>query len=325
MTSVQILPLKLTPAFQNYLWGGQRLRDLYHKPAPTHWQNVAESWELSTHPHGLSKINGGPYHDQTFAHYLEAAGPKILGKRFSQPKLPILIKLIDAMDNLSIQVHPHDDYARKYENSPGKTEMWYIIDAQKDSFIYYGFNQKISANEFEKRIKKQTILEVLQKVPAKKGDVFFIPSGTLHAIGKGLLVAEIQQCCDLTYRIYDYGRLQDGKPRALHLEKALDVTKLDKVDPPPMTTAINLNDHCQLLPLINYKDFIVKKIILDGDLQLLSLPDTYQVLLVTTGQFVLTYQDYQYSLQAGETIFLPADLGTYDLHGQGEILLVTDN
>lgn len=322
-----LLPLKLKPAFQNYLWGGTKLRTVYHKAAPKNWQKVAESWELSIHPHGLSIIAGGPFAGQTFAEYLQAAGPKVLGKRFTKAHLPILIKFIDAADNLSIQVHPNDNYARKYENSSGKTEMWYVVAAEPGAFIYYGFKKKISAKEFKQRIADQTLPQVLKKIPVKAGDVFFIPAGTLHAIGKGSLIAEIQQSCDLTYRIYDYGRVgDDGKPRQLHIDKACDVTELKPSKQKINKKQIPLSKTARIRTLVEYQDFITKKITLDeGKLELLSLDDTYQALIVVKGKFTLIYQDKKYQLANGETIFLPAGLGTYHLQGKGELLLITDN
>jgi mannose-6-phosphate isomerase len=319
-------PLKLSPVFQNYLWGGTRLRDFYQKSVPADWVTIAESWELSTHPHGQSLVNSGSHSGRTFSEYLQLAGPKVLGSRFTSPTLPILIKYIDAMDNLSIQVHPHDDYARKYANSAGKSEMWYIVAAEPDAFIYYGFNQPLTRQEFSRHIKNDTLTQVLQKVPAKPGDVFFIPAGTLHSIGKGLLVAEIQQCCDLTYRVYDYGRRdQNGCTRPLHLKEALDVTNLQPTQRDVIMPPIPLTHGHDIVTLVTYKDFIVKKLHLSGELQLLSLPDTYQVLMAVDSTFDLHYQDHVCHLAKGETIFLPADLGTYHIDGQGDILLITDN
>ena len=319
-------PIKLQPAFQNYIWGGTQFRDYYHKNVPAKWQKIAESWELSTHEHGLSTIANQDFSGWTFQRYLNEAGTNVLGKRFTAARLPILFKLIDARDNLSVQVHPNDEYARKYENQLGKTEMWYILKSEPDSYLYYGFKKKISPLEFERRIKEQTLTQVLQAVPVKAGDVFFIPAGTLHAIGKGILIAEIQQASDLTYRIYDYGRLgDDGKPRELHINKALEVTKLEKAKPKKMHPPIALQKKTHLRHLADCPYFIVKELDLDQEIELLVLDDTYQVLFAVDSDFVLTYKNKKLPFKKGETIFLPANLGRYQISGKGKLLIITDN
>lgn len=319
-------PIKIKPVFQNYLWGGKKFRTLYHKDVPADWSKIAESWELSTHPHGLSIIAEGDFAGLTFKSYLDQAGPTVLGKRFSTTHLPILFKLIDARDNLSVQVHPSDEYARKYENQLGKTEMWYILDAEPKSFLYYGFKKKISKTEFKQRIQNNTLTDVLYAAPVKKGDVFFIPSGTLHAIGKGILIAEIQQSSDLTYRIYDYGRLgDDGQQRELHIDKAMEVTKLTPAKMPPKPSTIPLKKNAHLKTLASCKYFVTKSLTLADEIELLVLDDTYQVIFAVEGNFKLTWQDQTWTLKKGETIFLPANLGRYQIKGKGEVLIITDN
>ena len=215
---------KLQPSYKDYLWGGHRLVDEYGKDYDG--DILAESWELSCHPDGPSTIVNGPYAGKTLEEYIETAGKEVLGsncRRFRD--FPILIKFIDAKQNLSIQVHPDNRYALKNEGQYGKTEMWYVVDAEKDAFLYYGFKKEISREEFARRIQEDTLLEVLNAVPVHKGDVLFIESGTIHAIGKGILIAEIQQNSNVTYRVYDYGRVgKDGKKRDLHIEQALAVT-----------------------------------------------------------------------------------------------------
>lgn len=216
--------LKLRPGYKDYIWGGHRLVDEYGKEYDG--DILAESWELSCHPDGPSTIVNGAYAGRTLGQYIEDAGKEVLGtncRRFRD--FPILIKFIDARNDLSIQVHPDNRYALKNEGQYGKTEMWYVMDAGRDAFLYYGFKKEISKEEFAKRIEEDTLLEVLNAVPVQKGDVLFIESGTIHAIGKDILIAEIQQNSNLTYRVYDYGRVgKDGKKRDLHIEKALAVT-----------------------------------------------------------------------------------------------------
>lgn len=216
--------LKLAPCFKDYLWGGRRLVEEYNKQYSG--EILAESWELSCHPDGPSVIINGQYAGKTLQEYIDTEGKDVLGencRRFKE--FPILTKFIDAKDNLSIQVHPDNRYALKNEGQYGKTEMWYVMDAGEDAYLYYGFKQEISREEFARRIEEDTLLDVLNSVRVQKGDVLFIEAGTIHAIGKDILIAEIQQNSNITYRVYDYGRTgKDGKKRDLHIEKALAVT-----------------------------------------------------------------------------------------------------
>ncbi|MCR5025201.1 MAG: class I mannose-6-phosphate isomerase, partial [Lachnospiraceae bacterium] len=214
---------KLKPACKDYLWGGERLKKEYG--IEYDGDPLAEAWVLSCHPDGLSVIDSGEHKGKTLSEYIGRNADKTLG-------FPVLIKLIDAKQNLSIQVHPDDEYAMSHEGQKGKTEMWYILDSAPDAFIYYGFKKEISKEEFEQRIRDNTITEVLNKVRVKKGEAYFIKAGTLHAIGAGCLIAEVQQNSNVTYRIYDYDRVgADGKRRELHIDKALDVT--DRRPPEP--------------------------------------------------------------------------------------------
>ena len=217
-------PFLLKPSCKDSIWGGTKLKKRFHKEHSV--DIISESWELSVHPAGLSLAASGPNRSVPLAELIK--NPAVTGNfAASFTVFPLMIKWIDSQLPLSIQVHPDNDYAMAHEQDMGKTEMWYIIDCEPDSYLYYGFSKEISREEFAHRIADDTLLEVVRKVPVKKGDVFFIPSGTLHAIGPGILLAEVQQSSNVTYRIYDYGRLDtDGRPRHLHVEKAVDVTKL---------------------------------------------------------------------------------------------------
>ena len=213
--------LKLTPSCKDYLWGGSRLRSDFGIKSDLN--PLAEAWVLSCHPDGPSYLPDG----STFQQYINTH-PGCLGthcEKFSE--FPILAKLIDAKKDLSIQVHPSNEYALEHEHQYGKTEMWYVLDAEPGAFLYHGFAHEITREEIARRIQENTLTEVLNAVPVKKGDVFFIPAGTLHSICKGIVIAEVQQNSNVTYRVYDYRRVgADGKPRALHIEQALAVTEL---------------------------------------------------------------------------------------------------
>ena len=226
------VPFMLKPAAKDYLWGGQRLNDDFEKNIDM--DPLAETWECSTHPDGPSVVSGGEFDGKLLIDVLKEH-PEFLGKHCETlGELPILIKFIDAKADLSVQVHPSDDYAKKYENGQlGKTEMWYVLDAIKDSKLVYGLKHNCSKAVMRKAIEKGELEKHLQYVPIKKNDVFFIEAGTIHAIGAGALIAEIQENSNLTYRLYDYDRVdKNGNKRELHVDKALDVSNLNSMGEP---------------------------------------------------------------------------------------------
>ncbi len=309
--------LKLKPACKDYIWGGHRLVEEYHKE---YKGNVlAETWELSCHKDGPSVIANGKDAGKTLAEYISCYGKEILGencRRFQE--FPILIKFIDAKDNLSIQVHPNNGYALKNEGQYGKTEMWYVMDCAENAFLYYGFSKEIDKEEFAKRIKENTLLEVLNAVSVQKGDVLFIEAGTIHAIGKDILIAEIQQNSNVTYRVYDYGRVgKDGKQRDLHIEKALAVTN-----------RVPLMKSKSAVPHIASCDyFTVDKIMLDGG-RMGKLcgkigMDSFESILILEGSGTMENNGETVKFQKGDSLFLPAGSGDYEISGNCEALITS--
>ena len=223
-------PFLLKPIGKDYLWGGRRLNDDFSKDVPM--QPLAETWECSTHHDGTSMVASGEFKGLSLAEVLRS-NPRLLGKHYADlGELPILIKLIDAKKDLSVQVHPDDEYAFKHENGQrGKTEMWYVLDASHDAQLVYGFSHDIDKDVLAKSLQNGTVEKYLQKIPVRRDDVFFIKPGTVHAIGAGALIAEIQESSNLTYRLFDYNRVdKNGRNRELHIEKALAVvdTSADK-------------------------------------------------------------------------------------------------
>lgn len=309
---MDLSPVKLTPKIKDYIWGGRKLIDDFNKK--TTLSRAAESWELSTHPDGPSIIENGTFKGKTLTEYIEKNGIDIIGdnaKCFDF--FPILIKLIDANDNLSIQVHPNDSYALQNEGEYGKTEMWYIIDCCENSYLYYGLNRSITKEEFLHRIENNTILDVLNKVPVRKGDVFFIPAGTIHAICGGIVICEIQQNSNTTYRIYDYNRLgADGSPRALHINKASDVAMLT-----PSPKYIQPNQET----LASCKYFTVKHLACIKKLLLDANEKSFQSMIVLDGQGSLIWEDIIMDLHKGDSIFIPAQKNKYTLEGNFEFIL----
>jgi len=317
-----LYPLLLDAPLKDYLWGGQKLKTDFHKK--TDLDKVAESWELSCHKDGVSIIRNGAYKGRPLTEYIEKEGRAVLGKNSqSFPYFPILIKLIDAADSLSVQVHPDNDFALSVEGEYGKTEMWYVVDCEIGAELLYGFKHNITPQEFEQRIADNTLLEVCNNVPVKKGDVFFIEAGTLHAIGKGMLIAEIQQNSNTTYRIYDFGRTgKDGKPRELHVEKAKRVTKLER--PARKTGALARLDFLsdlalELLATCEY--FTVYKLSLKETAHLTVGDASFQALLVLAGSVKLRSTQGEIEFGKGETVFLPAGMGDYTLSGEADVIL----
>lgn len=333
--------LKLNPACKDYLWGGHRLVEEYG--IKYDGDILAETWELSCHPDGPSTIAGGPFSGKTLTEYIrenQENGREVLGKncrRFSD--FPVLIKFIDAKKNLSIQVHPDNSYALKNENQYGKTEMWYVMDAEPGAFLYYGFEREVSKEELQQCIEDDTLTEVLHAEPVKKGDVLFIEPGTIHAIGKGILLAEIQQNSNVTYRVYDYGRVgKDGKKRELHIDKALDVTR---------RTPVENKDHGY--PHVADCDyFTVDSLVLNGttmrSLHGCVTEDSFVSLLVLDGEGSIVCKDDDKTTPAdngkkkaptgdggekhmdfhkGDSLFLPADSGRFRIKGCCHILMTT--
>lgn len=219
--------VKLKPYTKTIVWGGNNLRN-YGKVSSG--ENIAECWELSLHKEGSSIIDSGKDKGKSLSEVLTINDCGLKCKKF--PFFPTLIKLIDADRELSVQVHPSDEYALKNENSFGKTEMWYILEAKENAGIYLGFKRDVSKEEVERKIKDNTLVDLLNFIPVKPGDCYFVKSGTVHAIGAGITLFEVQQNSALTYRLYDWGKVgMDGKPRELHIEKSFKVMNLKKFEP----------------------------------------------------------------------------------------------
>lgn len=317
--------LKLAAPCKDYIWGGERLRREFGKSSDS--EKIAESWELCCRADGQSVIENGELSGKTLAELIEARGKTaVLGtesERFDG--FPVFIKLIDAADDLSVQVHPPDDYALQHEGERGKNELWYVVDADDGAELIYGFKREISREELAERIESCTLLEVTNNVPVHKGDVFYIESGTLHSIGKGILIAEIQQNSNTTYRVYDYGRVgKDGKPRELHIEKALDVTK--RV-PPRFPASAEENPReiaggvITLLRSCEY--FTVYKLELDGAVELEADERSFRSLLFLDGNAVIKSGSESVSVKKGDSVFITAGTGKYEISGKCIVIITS--
>lgn len=311
-------PLKLHPCYKEYLWGGDRLKKEYGKAdAP---DVTAESWELACHKDGMSVISEGPLAGKTLA---ELDGADYRGTDCKTKEFPILVKLIDAAKKLSIQVHPSDKTALTEAGEQGKAEMWYIVDCKPQSFLYFGFKRKISREEFRKRAEDGTICKVLNKVPVAKGDVFYILPGTIHAIGAGILIAEIQQNSNTTFRIYDYGRTDpNGNPRPLHLARAEAVVSCSPIIPEECrANSMAAFPEFEIREMFSCRYFRAYRVDVRREVSLSCDGKSFQHLLCVEGEGSIQTDTGSYPFRCGESYFLPAAMGEYKILGGCRVLL----
>ena len=294
---------RLIPAYKDYIWGGEKLPLRYGKN--TELRPVAEAWELSVHPDGKTRVEGG-------ATLEELLNDEMLGsacKRFSF--FPVLVKFIDAKENLSVQVHPDDEYALAHESGYGKTEAWYIVEADEGAGIYLGFSKDVTKEEVEEAIREERLCELLNFYPVKKGECYFIPAGTVHAIGGGCLICEIQQNSNLTYRVYDYGRRdKEGKTRELHVEKALQVMNLrayQKTRP---------SEESDVLASCAY--FRAMRLCVEGTREITVDDTSFRCLICVDGEGMLG----AHSVRRGDSFFIPAGGGSVALTGRMQLVSV---
>lgn len=321
-------PFLLSPAGKDYLWGGKRLRDDYVKSIDM--EPLAETWECSVHPDGPSMVATGPHKGRLLPDVLKEF-PELLGTRHREKDtFPFLVKMIDASKDLSVQVHPDDDYAREHENGQsGKIEMWYILDASDQAAIYYGLRHSIDKNTLLESIEKGCVEKYLQKIKIHKGDRFFLPPGTIHAIGAGSLIVEIQENSNLTYRMYDYDRVdKNGQKRPLHLEKALDVACLEATAEPRQPMRVfRYSKGCASENLCRCRYFQVDRLVINTALhqeaaRLQTDALSFQVLLCTDGTGYMSWQEEELPFSGGDCIFIPADSPQISLYGNAELLKI---
>lgn len=311
-------PMLLSPSGKDYLWGGERLKKEYGKSidlAP-----LAETWECSAHPDGPSIVVNGEHKDKSLIEVIESH-PEYLGTKCnSEDGFPILIKFIDAAKDLSVQVHPDDEFANKYENDHGKTEMWYILDAKPDAKIVYGFEHPVNEEILKEAVKTGELAKHLHWVKAQKGDTFFISAGTVHAIGAGLLIVEIQESSNLTYRVYDYDRIgSDGKKRELHFDKAVKVMDMKPAkDIQRKSRVIRHFPGCSREVICRCQYFEAEKICCSKRFEFTIRPESYQVLLCIDGCGRLG----KMSFKKGNCILFPAGLGKMQIDGRCELIKV---
>ena len=314
-------PIKMLPYTTDAIWGGTKLMTQWGKK--TDKNIIAETWELSAHEKGNSVAVNGEWAGKTLSEIV-AQLPNAAGKRSERfPFFPLLVKFIDSAQNLSIQVHPDNAYALQHEGQFGKAEMWYIADCEEGAGIYCGFKQKISKEEFEQRIRDNSLCEVLNFITVQKGDAFFIPAKTIHAICAGITIIEIQQNSNVTYRVFDYGRRgADGKPRDLHIRQALDVTKLDVYEKENFTRGMLLEQTLDYKHYNLFKNeyFITDKYECIHKCTMDVLEDSFVSLTFISGSGRIQVDDYSVEFQFGDTFFVPAESGRLTVEGKCEFL-----
>ena len=315
-------PLRLIPISRNAIWGGKRLLTEWNKIGVN--GGLAESWELSVRSDETVTIANGPAKGMRLDDYFRASGWDCVSPTFSEnEKFPLLAKLIDAGDCLSVQVHPDDAYAAAVEGDLGKTEMWYVVEADEGASIICGLQEGVSREDFQKALAEGRLSEVMHTQPVRAGEHYFIPSGQLHAIGAGILIAEIQQNSDLTYRVYDYERRQaDGTLRPLHVAKAIDVVKPfteQEVLAQAMWMGDATNDEGEML--VNCQYFSVSRLAVHGKQDLSAGAESFTHLLCVAGEGRLRWQGESFEIARGDSYWIPAGMGAYALEGTLTVLL----
>ena len=317
-----LYPLKFTPILKDKIWGGTKLKSLFDKEAET--DKLGESWELSGYEGDESVVTNGYLEGNNLTELIEIYMGELIGDSvFDQYGLsfPLLFKLIDANENLSIQVHPGDEVAAERHNSYGKTEMWYVVDADKGSELIIGFNEDCSRETYLEALAHDKVEDLLHKVPVTKGDVFFIPAGRVHAICKGVVVAEIQQSSDVTYRIYDYKRKDDqGNERELHTEQALDVINFEASKQPKTIYSPLLNE---TTPLISCDYFTTNMLRFNKRMERqYAKLDSFVAYMCLDGTFTIEFEGEKTSVDKGDTVLIPASIDDLSLIPDGEVTLL---
>ncbi|MDQ1911685.1 class I mannose-6-phosphate isomerase [Paenibacillus sp. GD4] len=312
-------PLQFKPEFKERVWGGRALEQFGFDLPEGH---IGEGWMIGDHPNGTTSVMNGELAGLGLDQIREQYGEAFFGsKGFSKKngRFPLLIKLLDCNDDLSVQVHPNDDYERLQPGELGKTEMWYILDAKPGAKIIYGLKDGVTRESLAQAIEENRIMDCLNEISVAAGDSFYIPAGTIHALGAGVLVAEIQQNSDTTYRVYDYNRLGlDGKPRELHVEDSLNVTAYEGSGATYMKT--DLSQDNSWLTLADTPFFVTEKGHVEGSWSLQTTPESFLIHIICDGTGTIRWDGGEVPVKPGDCYLIPANLGAYTLQGSMTVL-----
>lgn len=308
-------PIIFTPDFKERVWGGKKLKTVLGKEIP--FEHTGESWEIACHTNGQSIVKNGAYKGLTMEELLKNHGESIIGKAYEKgDKFPLLIKFIDAKDKLSVQVHPEDDYAFANENGElGKSEAWYVLQADEGSKLVAGIKDGVTKEEFEEKLRNNELEEILNEVAVKAGDVLDIPAGLLHAIGDGILLAEIQQNSDTTYRVYDWGRVGlDGKPRELHIQKSMDVIDFEQKHSKELIKGIKASyDGFSITEFVRNKYFVLQEISIDTLYSQEKLVAAFEIYMCIKGSAKIEYNGESLEIGYGESLIIPSAMTNYKI------------
>jgi mannose-6-phosphate isomerase len=315
---MKLYPLQFEPILKERIWGGEKLKTILNKPITS--KITGESWELSTVEGDVSVVANGDLAGKSLNDLIDLNPDALLGtevyKKFGK-QFPLLFKYLDAREDLSIQVHPNDELAKKRHNSFGKTEMWYVMQADADSKLIVGFKEDSNAKEYVENLKNKTLLSILDNVNVEVGDVFFLETGTVHAIGAGMVIAEIQQTSDITYRLYDFDRVDAaGNERELHVDLALDAINYKKID----TYKKYPKELNQSNSMVDCPYFTTNFLPLDGEVAVNKSGESFTVYMCVEGDFELEYEDTKFKYIKGDTVLIPAALKFFVLSGKGSLL-----
>jgi len=321
-----LYPFKFEPIYKEKIWGSDNLKKYLNKNIPEK-SKIGESWEVSDHKEGMSIISNGELKGKSLNEVLIEYGRQLLGEKPDEKYLkrfPLLIKFIDANDKLSVQVHPDDKYAEKYENGEfGKTEMWYIVYAKPGAHLIAGLKPGITKEEFKNLIETGEVETALHKIEVKTGDVIFIPAGRIHAIMPGIIINEIQQNSDLTYRVYDWGRVGfEGKPRPLHIQKSLDVINFNDFTPDVARIHYSYLNTNIVAILVKCLYFQVEKYILNEKIKFNCDGSSFNIFSVIDGYGILNWEKNSMELNKGETILIPACIKNFAIYPQPTTTLI---
>ncbi len=310
-----LYPFKFNPIYKEILWGGKRIAQFFDREIPE--GNIAESWELSCRADSMSVVSNGEYRGIELSSLICKYKEKLLGTKIYEKyglNFPLLVKIIDANDRLSVQVHPDDEYAKLIGENNGKNELWYVLDAKEDAKLIYGLKQEISREDFIQAIKKGTIIDTLNEIRVKAGDCLYISSGTVHAILEDILIAEFQQNSNTTFRIFDWDRVdKHGNKRELHIDRALDVIDFN-------TKKARVSNSKQRMRLIESEYFIVDEISIE-DKQIINVSEeAFRVIMNISGSGKIHWKNGSETINKGDTVLIPAGLGELEIEGNLKIL-----
>lgn len=315
---MKLYPLQFQPILKDRIWGGTKLKTYLNKPISS--EITGESWEISTVENDVSKVANGVLKDKSLNEVINEFPEQLLGTKVYQQfgkQFPLLFKYLDAREDLSIQVHPNDALAKKRHNSFGKTEMWFVMQADADARLIVGFKEKSSPEEYLKSLENKTLLSILDSKKVEKGDVFFLETGTVHAIGAGTVIAEIQQTSDITYRLYDFDRVDaQGNTRELHVDLALEAINYDVVAAEKKYSKITNIPNT----VVDCNYFTTNFIPLDGAISVSKNGQSFTVYMCVEGSFTLTYQGEVYRYKVGDTVLLPAEIMEFEIKGKASVL-----